>query len=246
MATIDELRGKFEQMTLAQKKQFIGNLRTQLQNSTNAANKQFLNECIKAYNEELQGKTGKAASQTDSTIVNANKEAVGKDLRKSATQTSEAQNSDDAQIASETQASSVASGIVGLIVIILGVWMIFNFFGIGSSIGINGKIEKAVHTYIESNLYRRYGETGVSIKSQVLSKDRGASGYYSEILVVAEYGSPDGPSNAVLVACRGSRTSSFYVTKHIDPVLGDRTMKEVLKNKDANIRHAKLTWGWEQ
>ena len=55
MASINELRSKFDGMSLAQKKQFITNLKSQLQNSNNAANKQFLNECIQKYNSETQG-----------------------------------------------------------------------------------------------------------------------------------------------------------------------------------------------
>ena len=52
MATISELREKFSGLPLSQKKQFIENLRSQLQNTTKLANKQFLNECIRKYNEE--------------------------------------------------------------------------------------------------------------------------------------------------------------------------------------------------
>ena len=78
MATINELQAKFEGLTLAQKKQFIERLKTQLQNSTNVANKQFLNECIKKYNEEVQGKVSSTASKTTTQVSEASKETVGK------------------------------------------------------------------------------------------------------------------------------------------------------------------------
>ena len=54
MASISELRDNFDGMTLAQKKQFINNLKTKLQGSNNAAHKQFLNECIQKYNDEAR------------------------------------------------------------------------------------------------------------------------------------------------------------------------------------------------
>ena len=54
MAAISELRNKFDKMNLVQKKQFIVNLKKQVEASNNAGHKQFLNECIKKYNAEYQ------------------------------------------------------------------------------------------------------------------------------------------------------------------------------------------------
>ena len=62
MASIDELRNRFNGMTLAQKKQFITTQKTQLQGSNNVAHKQFLNECIQKYNSEAQGNTKTTSS----------------------------------------------------------------------------------------------------------------------------------------------------------------------------------------
>ena len=54
MASISELRDKFDVMSIAQKKQFVIRLKEQLEGSENRVHRQFLNECILKFNAEVQ------------------------------------------------------------------------------------------------------------------------------------------------------------------------------------------------
>jgi len=54
MATIGELRIKFDGTSTNQKRDFCVHLKKQLQNSSNKENMDFLNECIRKYNAELR------------------------------------------------------------------------------------------------------------------------------------------------------------------------------------------------
>ena len=81
MATINELRDKFDGMSVSQKKQFIINMKQQLEGSSSASHKQFLNECIKKYKIETDSGQSKqdASSQGYKDIItrsNANKKAI--------------------------------------------------------------------------------------------------------------------------------------------------------------------------
>ena len=57
MASITELREKFDGMSTPQKKQFITNLQKQLEETNNPSHKQFLNECKRKYIAEVQENT---------------------------------------------------------------------------------------------------------------------------------------------------------------------------------------------
>ena len=55
MATISELRSKFDEMPIEQKKQFIQSMKKKLEGSNSPSQKQFLSECIQKYNEQARG-----------------------------------------------------------------------------------------------------------------------------------------------------------------------------------------------
>lgn len=54
MATVNELRTKFKSLPTAQKKQYLLNLKQQVESSRNAEHRKFYNECIRRYNAEVQ------------------------------------------------------------------------------------------------------------------------------------------------------------------------------------------------
>ena len=97
--------------------------------------------------------------------------------------------------------------------------------------------------YVASAAYRQLGISDAKIESAILfSEDDSNRGLTFRIGVIVEISSGDYLQTVLVQISAGkSRANSF---SYINPVDGEDTLSEVLKNKDANIKHAKLVWGW--